>query len=190
MNAKWLGGFLAMWTNAEDEINRTSHNCAMKSYYDRNLFVLKKYVFDRFKLRAAKWISNWCELIPRDKMFIITREGGENLHVFTRAYKSNQRERVLAHVITPQPNKTTTTHQLVKCAMDSLVYRPSSCSIDWFVMQLRVGLKRRRSNKWCDNVFFLVASLPTCVLSPIYSDTFPDKRIRSEMFRDNAWRSS
>ncbi len=143
-----------MWTNAQDEINRTSHDCAMKSYYDRNLFVVKKYVFDRFKLRATQWISNWCELITRDKMFIITREGGENMHVFTRAYKSNQRQRVLAHVITPQPNKTTTTHQLVKCAMDSLVYRPSSCSIDWFVMQLRVSLKRRRSNKWCDNVFF------------------------------------
>lgn len=31
-------------TNAEDEINRTSHDCAIKSYYDRNLFVLKKYV--------------------------------------------------------------------------------------------------------------------------------------------------
>lgn len=28
-------------TNAEDEINRTSHDCAIKSYYDRNLFVLK-----------------------------------------------------------------------------------------------------------------------------------------------------
>lgn len=58
-------------------------------------------------------------------MFLITGGGGENLHVFARAYKSNHRERVLAHVITPQPNKTTT-HQLVLCAMDSLVYRPSS----------------------------------------------------------------